>query len=183
MQLEHDRKKFVAVQLDWLLGYDKIREKLMTTTKHLDPIFFYYHTVPTNNPSFSISIYSKSFDPEIASCYKGYVSNKIYGESKKKKLKLYRFLIPLIFSDSLEAATSVIGKKRISMPKRQKATVKSEAELEMKTKVQRRKNNKQEKTLQNKAKKSNSSYVVDAILKIGMLVTLCVTRLLLFRLG
>lgn len=51
------------------------------------------------------------------------------------------------------------------MASRKKASEKSETELEMKTKVIRRKQNKELKVFQNTAKSVNSSYVVDAVMK------------------
>lgn len=80
MQLEHDRKKFIPVRFAWLMDSEKVREQLKKSNKHQEPIFFFYHNVTTSKPSFSVSIYSQIFDPKTPACYKGYISNKIYGE-------------------------------------------------------------------------------------------------------
>lgn len=79
MQLEHERKKLVPVRLAWLVESEKVREQLKKS-KHEEPIFFFYHNVVTTKPCFSVSIYSQTFNPETPACYKGYISNKIYGE-------------------------------------------------------------------------------------------------------
>lgn len=80
IQLEYSKNR-VPVQTRWIVDFDLIREKLKTSQKHQEPVFFFFYKDPKASPIFSQpSYYSKTFDPEKAVLLKGYVSNKIYGE-------------------------------------------------------------------------------------------------------
>lgn len=87
LQLEHDRKKVLPVKLEWIFEHERIRDKLESSVKVDEPVFFFYHKNYATSPSFSVSLYRKELDTSVGAVYKGYLSNKIYGKREISEIK------------------------------------------------------------------------------------------------
>ena len=86
IQLEYDKCTKVAVNLAWVMDGKTISEKLHKSIVHQETVFFFYHADSTTEAVFNTSDYSQTFNPEVPSCYKGYVGRKIYGKLSQAEL-------------------------------------------------------------------------------------------------
>lgn len=80
IQLEHNKQQKIVVRTDWIVEFEKVKSSIHQSQKYADPVYFFYHNDQSVTPTFSISSYSKTFNPDVAACYKGYIANTIFGE-------------------------------------------------------------------------------------------------------